>query len=48
VDWQTVNQYAASLVKLLGDAPIGGEVLARDKERLSRASRVGPGFERER
>ena len=41
VDWQTVNQYAASLVKLLEDAPIGSEVLEQDKERLSRASRVG-------
>jgi ArsR family transcriptional regulator len=47
VDWQTVNQYAASLARLLEDVPIDSEVLEQDKERLSCASRVGTGSARE-
>jgi len=42
VDWQTANCFAASLAKLLKDSPISNEVLAKDRERLSHAVRVGP------
>jgi len=43
LDWQTANRHAASLAKLIRDAPISDEVLAQDRERLSHAERVGPG-----
>lgn len=43
IDWQTTNLYASSLAKLLGDLPISNESLAKDKERLKYAVRVGPG-----
>ena len=42
VDWESANRYAASLAKLLKDSPVANEVLIQDKERLSRAVRVGP------
>jgi len=42
VDWQTTNRYTTSLAKLLRDSPISNEVLAKDRERLSHAMRVGP------
>ena len=42
LDWKTANHYAASLAKLLRDSSISSEVLAKDKERLGRAERVGP------
>jgi len=41
VDWQTANRYATSLAKLLRDSPISNEVLAKDRERLSHAVRIG-------
>jgi len=43
VDWQSANRYATSLAKLLRDSPISNEVLAKDRERLSHAVRIGPG-----
>jgi len=43
IDWQAVNRYATSLSKLLKDSPVSNEVLAKDRERLKRAARVGPG-----
>ena len=42
VDWQVANRYATSLAKLLKGSLASTEVLAKDKERLSRAVRVGP------
>ena len=42
LDWQTANLYATTLAKLLKDSPISNEVLAKDRERLSHAMRVGP------
>jgi len=42
IDWQAVNRYATSLSKLVKASPISNEVLAKDRERLSRAVRVGP------
>ena len=42
VDWQTANRFATPLAKLLRDSPISNEVLAKDKERLNHAMRVGP------
>ncbi len=42
VDWQTTNRFTTSLTKLLRDSPISNEVLAKDRERLSHAVRVGP------
>jgi hypothetical protein len=43
VDWESANYYAVSLAKLLKDPPVANEVLKQDKERLSRAKRIGPG-----
>ncbi|MCK5434101.1 MAG: winged helix-turn-helix transcriptional regulator [Dehalococcoidales bacterium] len=43
VDWESANYYAVSLAKLLKDPPVANEVLEQDKERLSRAKRIGPG-----
>ena len=43
VDWQTANRYATSLAKLLRDSPISNEVLAKDRERLKKTMRIGPG-----
>lgn len=43
VDWETANRYAASLAKLLGDLPISNEIFNQDKERLTRARKIGPG-----
>ena len=43
VDWQTANRYATSLAKLVKDSPVSNEVLAKDKERLKHAKRIGPG-----
>ncbi|MFC1897130.1 ArsR/SmtB family transcription factor [Chloroflexota bacterium] len=42
VDWQVTNRFATSFAKVLKDFPISDEVLIRDKERLSHATRVGP------
>ena len=47
VDWETTNCYATSLAKLLKDFPVSNELLARDKERLKKAVRVGPGYRKE-
>ena len=47
VDWETANRYAISLAKLLRDSPISSEVLAKDRERLKKAERVGPGYRKE-
>ncbi len=46
VDWQTANHYATSLARLLKDSPLSSEILARDKERLKKATRIGPGCRR--
>ncbi len=43
VDWEAANRYAISLAKLLRDLPVNSEVLAQDRERLKKATRVGPG-----
>ncbi len=43
IDWKTANHYAALLAKLLRDFPVSNEVLAKDRERLKKAVRVGPG-----
>ena len=43
VDWQTANRYAISLTNLLKDSPISSEILSQDKERLKKATRIGPG-----
>ena len=42
VDWDTANNYAASLAKMLRESPISNEVLSQDRDRLSCAKRVGP------
>jgi len=42
VDWDTANRYAPSLAKVVKDSLVSNEVLEQDKERLSRAVRVGP------
>ena len=42
MDWQTANRHATSLAKLMRNSPITDEMLAKDRERLSHARRVGP------
>jgi len=42
VDWQTANRYATYLAKLLKDSFVSNEVLAKDRERLKNAVRIGP------
>jgi len=44
VDWQAANRHAASLTELLRNSHISNEVLAKDKERLKHAVRIGPGY----
>ena len=43
IDWETANQYASSLVKLLKESPVSNELLEKDGERLQHAKRIGPG-----
>jgi len=43
VDWDAANRYAISLAKLLKDYSVSDKVLARDRERLKKAVRIGPG-----
>jgi ArsR family transcriptional regulator len=47
VDWQTANRYAASLARLFKNSPANNEVMARDKERLKKAKRIGTAAVRE-
>jgi ArsR family transcriptional regulator len=47
VDWQTTNQYASSLAKLLRETHVSNDLLVRDKERLKLAQRTGPGCKTE-
>ena len=47
VDWKVKNHYATSLTKLLKNSPLSNEVLERDRERLKRAVRTGPGCRKE-
>ena len=42
VNWQTSNQHASSLARLLRETPVSNDLLVRDKERLKRAQRTGP------
>jgi ArsR family transcriptional regulator len=39
LDWQTANQYAASLAKLFKGSPVSNELMTQDKERLKQAVR---------
>ena len=43
VDWETANEHAISLTKLIKESHVSSETLRQDKERLKRAKRVGPG-----
>ncbi len=43
IDRESTNRYAGLLAKLLKESPVESDVLARDKERLKQARRVGPG-----
>jgi ArsR family transcriptional regulator len=47
LDWQTSNQYASSLARILRETPVSNNLLVRDKERLKRAQRTGPGCKTE-
>jgi len=42
IDEQTVNNYAASLIKMLRGSLASEEIILQDRERLSHAERVGP------
>jgi len=43
IDWETANRYATSLAELLKDYLAGNGILAKDRERLKQAKRIGPG-----
>ncbi len=43
IDWETANQYARSLARLLKEAAISNELLEKDHARLKHAQRTGPG-----
>ena len=43
IDWETTNQYAHSLARLLKESPVSSELLEKDRERLKQAKRTGPG-----
>ncbi len=43
IDWQTTNHYANSLVKATRKTFEGNKVVAKDRERLKKAKRIGPG-----
>jgi ArsR family transcriptional regulator len=42
IDEQTANNYATSLIEMLHNSLVNEEIILRDRERLSRAVRVGP------
>ncbi len=42
IDKQTMNSHVASLTEMLRSSLIDEEIVMRDRERLSRATRVGP------
>ena len=43
IDWQAANRYAVPLARLLQEHPIENDTLNRDRQRLKRARRIGPG-----
>jgi ArsR family transcriptional regulator len=43
IDRESTNRYAALLADFLKKAPVKSEILAKDRERLKQAQRVGPG-----
>jgi len=43
IDWETTNQYANSLARLLKESAVSSELLEKDRERLRHAKRVGLG-----
>ena len=43
IDRETANQHAGSLARLLEESPVSSDLLAKDRERLKNAKRVGPG-----
>ncbi len=47
VDWDAANHHVASLADLLKDFLAGNEVLVKDRERLKKAARMGPGCRKE-
>lgn len=42
IDEQRMNSYAAPLIELLRGSLVNEEIIQQDRERLSRATRVGP------
>lgn len=48
IDRQAANRYATYLARLLKQTPLNDELLKKDRERLKRARREGPGCRRER
>ena len=47
VDWGTANRCALSLAKLLKDFPVSNKVLTKDRERLKKTVKIGPGCKKE-
>jgi len=43
IDYETTNQHANSLVRLLRESPFSNNLLEKDRERLKHAKRTGPG-----
>ena len=44
IDKQTMNSHVASLTEMLRNSLLDEEIVMRDRERLSHATRVGPGL----
>ncbi len=43
IDWQAANHHATHLARWLQNHPIESEQLAKDRQKLKLASRIGPG-----
>jgi ArsR family transcriptional regulator len=43
IDWQTANRHATHLARWLQNHPIESEKLAKDRQKLKLARRIGPG-----
>ena len=46
IDWSSVNRYTAALAQLVKDSLSSNEILEKDRARLKRAQRIGPGCRR--
>ena len=47
VDWETANRCALSLAKLLKDFSVSDKMLTKDREKLKKTVKIGPGCKKE-